>query len=133
MAKYKGNNLSLMFGTKEVKVEATSVLLTNEEADNDAVTFADVAAGGAVQWYFEIEAVADYGDGTFWDYLWENAGNTVAFTFKPYGNTTASVSQPHFTGNVTLGPKPSIGGQAGEVFTYSTRMDLTAEPTRVPA
>lgn len=133
MAKYKGKDLSLLFGAQEVNVEATSIVLTNEEADNDAVTFYDLSQGGAVTWYFEIEATADYGSSSFWTYLWDNAGSDVAYTFKPYGNTTASASQPHFTGTVTLGPKPSVGGSAGEVFSFSVRMDCTDEPTRVTA
>ena len=130
MAKYKGAGLSLLFGTTEVNVEATSVNLTSEEADNDATTFADLAAGGAVQWYFEIEATADYGSSSFWSYCWDNAGTTVTYTYKPYGNSTASPTQPHFTGSVVLGPKPSVGGAAGEVFTFETRMDCTAAPLK---
>jgi len=131
MAKYRGKDLSLMFGTEEINVEATSVNLSNEEADSDAVTFAELASGTPVQWFFEIEAVADYGTDSFWTYLWDNAGDTVAFTFKPYGNATASATQPHFTGNATIVSKPPVGGTANEVFTFEARLDVVGEPTRV--
>lgn len=133
MAKYKGNSLSLMFGSTEVNLEATSVVLQNEDADGDNVTFAELAAGNAVQWFFEITATSDYGSSSFWSYLWENAGSDVTFTFKPYGNATASATQPHFTGTVTIAKKPPVGGQAGEVFTFDMRLDLVGEPTRVIA
>lgn len=133
MAKYKGNSLSLMFDTTEVNLEATSVVLQNEDADGDNVTFAELAAGNAVQWFFEITATSDYGSSSFWSYLWENAGSDVTFTFKPYGNATASATQPHFTGTVTIAKKPPVGGQAGEVFTFDMRLDLVGEPTRVIA
>lgn len=133
MAKYKGKDLSLTIDADEVNLEATSVVLENEEADTDAVTFAELADGTPVQWFFTIEAVADYGTGSFWTTLWENAGDTVAFVFKPYGNTTASTSQPHFTGNCTITAKPPVGGTANEVFTFEARLDVEGTPTRVTA
>lgn len=137
MAKYKGNNLSLTFVnsavTEEVNLEATSVLLTNEEADEDEVTFAELASGSNVQWFFEITATSDYGASTWWTFCWEKAGLDATFTFKPYGNTTASASQPHFTGTVNMGGKPPIGGSAGETWTFEKRMDVTVGPTRVIA
>lgn len=131
MAKFKGKDLSLTFGTQEINTEATNVLLTNEEADGDAVTFAEVANGDAVQWYIEMTATSDYGDGSLWSFLWDNVGTDVAFTFKPYGNAAASVTQPHFTGNATVKTKPPVGGTAGETFTFETRLDVVGEPTRV--
>ena len=130
MAKFKGKGLSLTFGSQEVNVDATSVVLQNEEADTDAVTFAELASGTPVQWFFEMEATSDYADGSLWDYLWDNAGSTVAFTFKPYGNASASTSQPHFTGNATIVSKPPVGGTANEVFTFEARLDVVGEPTR---
>ena len=130
MAKYKGKDLSFLFGTQEVNVEATVVRLDNEEADNDAVTFAELSQGGGRQWFLEVEAVSDYGTSSLWTYLWDNAGDEVTFTFKPYGNTTATASQPHFTGTCVLGPKPSVGGEAGEVFAFEYRADVVGEPVK---
>ena len=133
MAKYKGKDLSFLFGTQEVNVEATVVRLDNEEADNDAVTFAELSQGGGRQWFLEIEAVSDYGTSSLWAYLWDNAGTEVEFTFKPYGNASPTTAQPHFTGTATLGPKPSVGGEAGEVFTFEYRADVVGEPNKVTA
>lgn len=131
MAKYKGKDLSLTINAQEVNVEATSVVLQNEEADEDAVTFAELAAGSANQWFFEITATSDYGSTSFWSLLWDNAGSSVAYVFKPYGNATPTTAQPHFTGNVTITSKPPIGGTANEVFTFEIRLDCDEEPTRV--
>lgn len=130
MAKYKGRDLSLTFDTEEVNIEATSVVLQNEEADGDAVTFAELAAGSAVQWYFEITATSDYGTGSFWSLLWDSAGTDVPFVFKPYGNALPTATQPHFTGTATVTSKPPIGGEAGSVFTFDTRLDVIGEPAR---
>ena len=132
--KYNGKSLSLTIAGVEYNMDATSVVLNNEEADSDATTFADLAAGGALQWFFEVEAVSDYGTGSLWAYVWDNAGDDgVAFVFKPYGNATATDSKPHFTGTLKVGPKPAIGGAAGETFTFEVRFDVEGTPTKVIA
>ena len=132
--KYKGKSLSIMVGTKEYNMDLTSVILQNEEADDDATTFADLALGGSVQWFFEMEAVADYSEDSLWSFLWAEAGATeVAFLFKPYGNASATASQPHFSGTLNVGSKPPIGGAAGEVFTFEARLDVNAAPLKVVA
>lgn len=130
--KFKGKSLTIMIGVEEYQMDLTSIVLQNEEADDDATTFADLDAGGSVQWFFEIEAVADYSATSFWTFLWENAGTTdVTFEFAPYGNAVASASQPHFTGTLNVGAKPQVGGTANEVFTFEARLDVNGEPTRV--
>lgn len=133
MAKYKGKDLSLTIDGVEVNLEGTSVLLENEEADTDAITFAELSAGTPLQWFFSLTAVADYGTGSLWTTLWDNAGTEVAFVFKPYGNVTATALKPHFTGNCTINAKPPIGGSANEVFTFEARLDVDGEPARVVA
>lgn len=131
MAKYKGKDLSLTFDGTEIALEATSVVLEHEEADGDAVTFAELAAGDAVQWYFTVNATSDYGTGSWWAFCWDQSGQDVDFVFKPYGNENPSASQPHFTGTATVVSKPPIGGTAGDVFTFESRLDVTGTPTRV--
>ena len=133
MSKYKGKDLSLTVDGVEFNLEATSVVLDNEDADNDAVTFADLQSGTPKKWFFTVEATADYADTSVWSMLWDNAGSDVAFALKPYGNETASPSQPHFTGTCTILSKPPIGGSANEVFTFEARLDVVGEPTRVTA
>lgn len=133
MAKYKGKDLSLTIDAEEVNLEGTSIVLDNEEADTDAVTFAELGNGTPLQWFFTITAVADYGSGSFWSTLWDNAGTTVPFVLKPYGNATATAAQPHFTGTCTINAKPPIGGTANEVFTFEARLDVEGDPVRVIA
>jgi hypothetical protein len=130
MAKYKGKDLSLTFEGDEVNLEATSVLMDREDADTDAITFAELADGTPSQWFFAITAVSDYGESSFWTFCWDNAGEEVDFIFKPYGNATASASQPHFTGTATVNNKPPVGGEAGSVFTFETRFDIVGAPVR---
>jgi hypothetical protein len=130
--KFKGKNLSLTVDGTEFSADGTEVVLDNEEADDDAITFADLENGDAVDWFFAITAVSDYGAGSFWDLLWENAGaDAVDFVFKPYGNAVASATQPHFTGTCTIPKKPPVGGTAGETWTYEARLDVEGEPEKV--
>lgn len=131
-SKYKGKSLSIEVNSIEYNMDLTSIVLQNEESDDEATTFADLAAGGAVQWFFEIEAVSDYSNSSFWSFLWDNAGDSdVPFTFAPYGNATPSTAQPHFTGTLNVGAQPPVGGTANEVFTFEVRLDVNGTPTKV--
>ena len=128
----KGKGLSLMINAVEYRFDAKRVELKSEEADSDVVTFASLDNGTALQWFFEVEALSDYGTGSLWSYVWDNAGNEgVAFIYKPYGNATASATKPHFTGTLRVNQKPDLGGTAGETFTFETRFDVTGTPTKV--
>lgn len=133
MAKYKGKDLSLTIDGEEVNLEATSVVLDAEDADTDSVTFAELADGTPLQWFFTINAISDYGTGSLWDKFWQKAGDSVAYVFKPYGNAVPSTSQPHFEGNVTVTRKPPVGGTAGETFAFEQRLDCDETPTLVTA
>jgi hypothetical protein len=130
--KYKGTQLSLTVDSVEYKMDCKKVVLDREESEDDFTTFADLAAGGSFQWFFDIEAASDFGTGSLWNYVWSNAGDTdVAFVFKPYGNATPSATQPHFTGTLSVGGKPAVGGEAGEVWSFEVRFDVDGTPSMV--
>lgn len=129
--KYNGKNLSLTFNGIEFKADGTAVVLDNEEGDQDAITFADLAGGDTRQWFFQLTALGDYAAGSIWDTLWVNSGATVPFVFKPYGNAAATAAEPHFTGTATVVAKPPIGGTAGETWTFEARLDVVGVPARV--
>lgn len=130
---YDGRNLSFTVKSQEFNADGTQVTFEPEEAEEESVTFAELGAGRAAQWTINITGLADYGSGTFWSMLWEQAGNEISFTFKPYGNNTPSQQQPHFTGKCIPDLKPPLGGQAGETWTYETALRVTDGPTRKTA
>lgn len=134
-ARLKGDTLHLTIGTTELFLQATSVVLDNEEADADASTFADAAEGGARQFFFQITALQSLEATSLWRYLWENTGETATYEFAPAGNDEPSTAQPHFTGTVTVGPKPSLGGGAGKTVTHTFdyRIDCDQTPSLVTA
>lgn len=132
--KFKGKNLSFTIAGTEYNGDITAVNFVNEEADDDVTTFADLSAGGNIAWTIEVEAVADYGTASLWRYLWTNPATEAAFVFKPYGNTTATTAQPHFTGTLITRAKPPIGGTANEVFAFEYTFDVKGgAPTMTPA
>ena len=132
--KYKGGKLSLTINAVEYNMDLMSANIVPEEADNDAVTFADLGAGGSFDWFLDIEAVSDYGTGSLWSYIWDNAGNDeIDYVFMPYGNVSPSTDQPHFEGTLTIPGGQGIGGTADEVFTFEARFRLDGKPTRVTA
>lgn len=134
MARVNGKNLSLTFGSLDVKCEATSIVLDNEPADADLVTFADVIAGTDVRWFFAIAAYTDLGAGSWWELLWSTPAFTeLPYLFKPYGNATATTAQPHFSGVVTVDRKPPVGDDAAKTWAFDARLTCTAAPVRVVA
>lgn len=133
MARIDGKWLQLTFADLyEVNCLSTSVMLDNEDADADLVTFGDVIAGNDKRWFFTITGLPDYGDGTFWSLLWSTPPFTpLPYFFNPYGGPFATPEKPWFTGFVTVDRKPPVGGDAGMPWTFDARLTCTANPTRV--
>lgn len=133
--KYKGASLVLEINSVEYQLETKKAQIVAEEADNDATTFGDLAAGGSFDYYLEVEAVSDYATNSLWNYVWSNEGNTgVAYSLQPYGNATATATQPHFEGTLTIpGGQAPVGGTADETFTFEVRFELSGKPTMVTA
>jgi hypothetical protein len=121
----------------ERNAECATAELTSAESDSDFVTFADAAAGGARQYKLHIVAVQDAAVGTLWDLVWSSAGSSVACLLKPYGNTTASAAQPHYSFNaiVTEPDGTFLGGEADKSttarMTFEAEWPLDAKPTKV--
>lgn len=129
----KGTKLALKLGTPgtDFWADISSYELFNDEADADVTTFEDASGGGARQHKLKGTAIQSTATTSLWDYVWENTGEDVAFTLAPHGNAVASIAQPHFVGTLTIGPKPSLGGEAGPgAFTFDFEWNLTGEPVK---
>jgi hypothetical protein len=127
----KGDKISIMVGGTEYNLDATSIVFSQSEADQDVVTFADAGAGGSYNWSCAVTALQSTEATSWHTFLWTNNNTTVAFVFKPWGNTTPSATQPHFTGNLKISGKlPDIGGQADSVWTFSETFDVDGAITR---
>ena len=129
----KGVALTLKLGATDYKTDVTACEIDNVEADGDVTTFEDAAGAGARKWLMKLSAIQSTDTASLWSYIWTASGTTVAYVYAPHGNAVASAAQPHFTGNVKIGPKPKIGGAAGASNTYvfDAEWECTGEPTRV--
>ncbi|OZD30816.1 hypothetical protein CH252_40605 [Rhodococcus sp. 06-1477-1B] len=128
----KGADLALSIGGVDYFADATSVVLDNEEASSDVVTFADAKAGGTAQEFFTVSAVQSTDPDSFWSYVWANRGKVVAFRYAPHGNAVATADQPHVIGQAKVGKRPTLGGEAaanGGGYTFETRLDVQGETT----
>lgn len=131
--------LTLSIGGDDYTAQVSNCRITTGEADTDFVSFADAAAGGAREYKLAFTAVQDPEADTIWDLVWSQAGSTVAAIIKPNGGTTASATQPHFTGNVVISEPDGdlLGGEANSSttarFTFEAEWTFTAKPLRVIA
>lgn len=127
----KGTKLKFDLGTPAVPfwADLTSYELYNDEADADVTTFEDAASGGARQHKLKLNAIQSLATASFWRHVWENSGDEVPFTLAPFGNEEPTEEQPHFIGTVTIGPKPTLGGEAGNsAFTFEVDWNVLNEP-----
>jgi len=119
--------------------QVAKAVIVSGESDSDFVTFADAAAGGAREYRLEFTAVQDAVAATLWDKVWTVAGTTVACILKPYGNTTASATQPHYSFNAVVSEPDGdfIGGEADKSVTARMTIEcswvLEGKPTKVVA
>lgn len=127
----------LTLGTpgSDYSADLISWTIENEEADSDVITFEDAENGGGRQFFLRGSAIQSTATAAFWTYVWENSGDTeVPYTIAPHGNAVATTSQPHFVGTLTIGPKPTIGGEASasktSAFTFDFEFEIDGEPTK---
>lgn len=114
--------------------DVISWTIENDEADADVVTFEDAANGGGRQFFLRGSAIQSTQSAAFWRYVWENSGETeIPYTIAPHGNAVPTADEPHFVGTLTIGPKPTIGGEASSsatsAFSFDYEFAIDGEPT----
>lgn len=127
----KGNKLALSFGGVDVWADVTAVTLENTDKDGGLTTFEDAAGTAGRQYLIKGTAIQSLQTSSFWRYAWANSGQTVAFRYAPKGNETASADEPHFLGQVKIGPRPTVGGEAGasNEFSFEFEWQVEGDPT----
>lgn len=127
-----GTRLGFTLNGKDYWAEITKYELSSSENDK-VVDFGDAAAGATTDWTLKGEGVISFAAGSFWQFVWENAGKTVPFILAPHGNKTAAAGKPHFKVNVTIPSKPSISSEAGdkEGAKFPFEWPAIGEPTQV--
>lgn len=137
MAAIGTRKLTLTIDGDEVAPEVSTATVASKESKSDFVSFADAAAGGSREYSLKLKFVQDAASGSLWDQVWSHAGDDLAVVVRPYGNATASASEPHFHGTVTVTEPDGdlIGGDADAStsarFVTEVEWVFTAKPTRV--
>jgi hypothetical protein len=114
--------LKVKIGTTEYTADVSKCEIQSAAADSDFTSFADAAAGGAREYRLALVLKQDLATSTLWRLIWASAGTSVAVKVNPYGNATATATEPHYTGNVTITEPDGvlIGGEANS--SVSARM-----------
>lgn len=137
MAALGTRKLTLTIDTDEVAPAVSTAAIRSAETDSDFVSFADAAAGGGRDYTLALTFVQDAAADSLWDKVWTAAGTDVPVLVRPYGNTVATATQPHFSGTVTIKEPDGdlLGGEANASttarFTVEVEWPFTGKPTRI--
>lgn len=123
----------------DVSDQFSTAKFTSAETDSDFVTFADAAAGGGRDYAFEGTMAQDAATGSVWYLMSASGGSSVVVLLKPYGNSAASPTQPHYSATAVISEPDGdyLGGDADASTTAVQTTDivwsLTAKPSRLTA
>lgn len=129
--------LKVKIGTTDHTAEVSVCQIVAGPADSDFTSFTDAATGGAREYALELTGKQDAASAALWRYMWANPGTSMAVKVNPYGNATATVAEPHFTGNVTITEPDGVllGGEANSSVSarmvFSVRWVFAAKPVEV--
>jgi hypothetical protein len=121
------NSVDLSSFARAVTIEST-----NEQLD--ATTFGNtskVTLAGQNEWSVSVEFFQSYYTAEVNATLWpiHSNGTTVAMTVMPSLTDGVSVTNPKFTGNVTLNSYQPISGAHGEVLSSTVNFDSAGDLT----
>lgn len=130
-------SLVVTVGSTDYTAEVFNCSIDASAADSDQTTFAEAAAGGGRNYVLHFVLTQDLATTSLWDKIWSAAGTSVAVLVKPYGNASASTTQPHYSGNVVVTEPDGtlIGGDADSSatarWTVEVEWAFTAKPAKV--
>lgn len=121
MAQINGRDGVLVLDSVDRSDEATSWAF----GPGTKQTFAQMR--GQVPTVLNMTIIQDLVADSLWDLAVNQAGSPVTGIYKPYGNATASATQPHYSFNTTpSGPTGDVilGGDAAEDGTQGLTVDV---------
>ena len=128
MARLKGKQIIFEVDGTEFQGAVKNVSFTSEVGELGFGNYVD-----SLNFSCQVEGYQDFASASLWSKLWDNPGATIALTFAPHGNATASSTQPHFTATGYAETLPTLGGTAGEYFVFDLNIILDGKPTKVTA
>lgn len=134
MAKVTPRLISLTVGGTDRSDEVSSATITSAASDSDFMSFLQARSGGAREYTLNMTIAQDHASATLWQLVFTGAGTTVAGVYAPYGNETASATQPHYTFSATVSEPDGTmwGANADDSTTAVATIDvawvLTGKP-----
>lgn len=119
--------------------ELSKIEFHTGEADAEFVSFEEGRQGGARVYTAQLTMTQDHAAGTLWSEIWDNAGEEISGIYAPYGNTAASVAQPHYAFTAVISEPDGLlmGGEATNsqraVASVEVEWELKAKPTKITA
>lgn len=124
----KGKKLYLTLGAATVYADVKNLELKSD--DPDGPTFGD-SMNGVAAWTLSGTAIQSFDAASMWSYAWDHAGETVAFAMGLFGNDVPTAAQPLYRGILTIGRKPSLGGEIGSSgYEFEFEWKLEGEPVK---
>lgn len=117
------NRLALEIDGVDYWMDASSVVLDNEPADEELMELTDGFAQWFL-WFFEVEGIQSTETDSLWRFLFHNVGQLVPFSYAPHGNQEPTPDQPHLVGECRIMHPPRLGGQAQRKGSYEFEMRL---------
>ncbi|WP_455952504.1 hypothetical protein [Arcanobacterium haemolyticum] len=111
-----GSTLSLKINEQEYNADIAEYKYSEEDKDSGTLTFADAAGGATGTGKLTVELIQSLDSDSLHQQVMDNPGKKdVSFVLAPFGNSKASVTQPHFTGKLSFPRlRPELGIKAGE-------------------
>jgi hypothetical protein len=137
MARVIPRLISLEVDDTDRSDEVSKAVITSAKADSGFMSLAASRSGGARDYALEMTIAQDHASGTLWDLVWTGNGTQVDGVYAPYGNTTASTTQPHygFTAVVAEPDGDFLGAEADDNASSVAAIDvvwkLTGKPTKI--
>lgn len=126
MARLKGKSIVFQVDSTDYAGSVSNVTFESAVGTLGFGNYAD-----SLDYTCNITGFQDLAATGLWTKLNANPGATLSLRFAPHGNATATTSQPHFTATGYAETIPTVGGAAGEFFTYDLTIILDDKPTRV--
>ena len=124
MAKLNADTLALAFGEPGTDYSGDIKRAEIVPSDKKDLSYGELARGDTQDFTLSLEIFEDLASGGLWRFLYDNAGETVAAVIRPYGNASASASEPFIVGDVKIRTKPGVGGEASLDGRFTASVDL---------
>jgi hypothetical protein len=120
-SRIKANSIIFKIGGVDYAYDTTKVSLELSDADGGAPrTFCQPEA--EQQYQLSIEGTMSGQAASLYRALYAAYETDVAFILAPGGNATASATQPHYTGTVTINNLPPIALDPGQTAVFSVQL-----------